>query len=184
MIPVVAFSHVGFAVRSADEFMRTWGAALCESWTSHMETAPGGVVVEGTDHGPLEVTVAFTRIANLPVELIETTRGVTTHSRWVDRHGPSLHHLAFWVDDLPAAVAHAVETGMEVSMAPGGIAHLLAHPDAGEPRIDTASGSGTIPDFFTFLGLPSARTQWVLELLDTAAAAVYREANGDYPNYP
>jgi 4-hydroxyphenylpyruvate dioxygenase-like putative hemolysin len=184
VIEVAAFSHVGFAVDSAQEFMRTWGAALCESWTSHVEEADGGVVVDGVDHGPLQVTVAFTRIANLPVELIETTRGVTTHSRWVDSHGPSLHHLAFWVDDLAASVARAREAGMVVAMAPGGTAQLVSAPEGSGPGLVTPQGSGSIPDFFAFLELPGAHTRWVLELLDASAAPAYREANGDYPCYP
>jgi methylmalonyl-CoA/ethylmalonyl-CoA epimerase len=188
-LEVVAFSHVGFAVPSVEEFVSTWGAALAhEEPRVHDESSPGGVVVGGLDHGPLEVTVAFTRIGGLPIELIETRRGRTCHLDWLEANGPGLHHLAFWVRDLPAQVKDALAGGFELVMAPGSLARAVLQAPAGPSSraadlVGDAGGEG-VPEFFAFLDLAAARTRWTLELLDVAFAGEYRRLNGDLPAYP
>src|SRR5271156_4925992 len=119
---ICGFSHVGFAVPSVERFAETWGSVLgVGTWSTHEESAQGGVFVDGAAPGPLRVKVAFARAGGLAIELIETIEGQTCHSRASERFAPGLHHLAFWVRDLESAVKAAVDNGLTVSMAPASL---------------------------------------------------------------
>jgi methylmalonyl-CoA/ethylmalonyl-CoA epimerase len=186
-LDIVSFSHVGFSVHSVAEFMATWGVALgLTDHAVHEETAESGVIVSGADHGPLTVQVGYARVGNLPVELIETTAGRTCHADWAAAHGPSLHHLAFWVRDLPAQLDIALSRGFELVMTTSGLARavLTTVPQGTQAQPELEAGATAVPDFFAFVGLPQARTQWMLELLDVSGVETYRSLNGDYPGYP
>jgi catechol 2,3-dioxygenase-like lactoylglutathione lyase family enzyme len=104
--------HVGIATPDIETSMRELGAALGLRWvalprpgTSH-DTPTGPVppaarVVYGTE-GPLHL------------ELLESGIGTV----YDVARGPHLHHVGYWVDDLPAAVADAERDGWawEVTM--------------------------------------------------------------------
>lgn len=186
-LDIVAFSHVGFAVDSVEEFMATWGTTLAlADHAVHEEAAASGVILDGMDHGPLTVQVGFTRIGNLPIELIETSAGRTCHADWATTHGPSLHHLAFWVRDLPKQLDAALGRGFRLVMTTSGLARAVLDAPP-EPQVlapEVEGESAAVPEFFAFVGLPAARTQWTLELLDISGVDAYRELNGDYPAYP
>ncbi|MFC1661727.1 methylmalonyl-CoA epimerase [Gemmatimonadota bacterium] len=48
------------------------------------------------------------------VELLEPLGPDTTVARFLQRRGPGLHHLAFRVPDLPAALARLKEAGVQL----------------------------------------------------------------------
>ncbi len=48
------------------------------------------------------------------IELIQPISGVNIYTEYLDRSGPGVHHLAWAVDDLDAAVAEARSRGLEV----------------------------------------------------------------------
>ena len=57
---ICGFSHVGFAVPSVEQFAETWGSVLgIDNWSTHEESASGGVFVDGAPPAPLHVKVAF-----------------------------------------------------------------------------------------------------------------------------
>ena len=187
---ICGFSHVGFAVPSVEQFAETWGSVLgVDTWSTHEESAQGGVFVEGATPGPFRVKVAFARVGGLAIELIETIEGQTCHSRASERYAPGLHHLAFWVRDLAVAVKAAVDAGLTVSMAPSSlIAKIQSSETAGElirsKHTSNTDGSTGVPDFFTFLEGFSKSMNFTLELLDQEFANDYLQLNAYQPHPP
>ena len=67
---ICGFSHIGFAVPSVEQFAETWGSVLgIDNWSTHEESASGGVFVDGAPPAPLRVKVAFARAGGLAIEV-------------------------------------------------------------------------------------------------------------------
>ena len=50
---ICGFSHIGFAVPSVEQFAETWGSVLgIDNWSTHEESASGGVFVDGAPPAP------------------------------------------------------------------------------------------------------------------------------------
>jgi catechol 2,3-dioxygenase-like lactoylglutathione lyase family enzyme len=181
---LLGFSHIGFAVRSIEEFQATWGIVLgIRDWVVHDESAPAGIQLHGADVGALAVRVGFARLAGTSIELIETVAGRTHHLEHLDRTGVGLHHVAFWVADLERELAKAEPMGLEIVMSPSSL-----RPDLrGRPVSAVMSGSAAsveIPKFFAHLVPETAECRFTLELLDARFADDYRRLNGPMPYYP
>ena len=191
---ICGFSHVGFAVPSVERFAETWGSVLgVGTWSTHEESAQGGVFVDGAPPGPLRVKVAFARVGGLAIELIETIEGQTCHSRASEQFAPGLHHLAFWVRDLVGAVKASVDAGLTVSMAPSsliakihsfGSASELLRPSYASSDASGDDGTTGVPDFFTFLQGFDKSMNFTLELLDQEFANEYLQLNAYQPHPP
>jgi catechol 2,3-dioxygenase-like lactoylglutathione lyase family enzyme len=187
---ICGFSHVGFAVPSVEQFAETWGSVLgIDNWSTHEESASGGVFVDGAPPAPLRVKVAFARAGGLAIELIETMEGQTCHSRASEHFAPGLHHLAFWVRDLVGAVKTAIDGGLTVSMAPSSLIAKIGGPEAASQVLRSsaasdAHGSTGVPDFFTFLEGFGKSMNFTLELLDQEFANDYLQLNGHQPHAP
>lgn len=185
-LDILGFSHVGFAVRSIEEFQATWGRSLgLTEWTVHEEQAPGGIQLHGSDTGPLVVRVAFARLAGTSLELIETREGMTHHREHLERTASGLHHIAFWVRDLSTELAKVGELGLEIVMSPASLRpELRDRPVSAVVKEASASGSIEIPQFFAFLDTLEGDKHFTLELLDAKFADDYRKLNGRLPYYP
>jgi hypothetical protein len=61
--------------------------------------------------GPYRLRVTFSRDAPY-IELIEGSPG----SPWDTTHGPHLHHLGFWADDIETDKQRLAEAGMSVEL--------------------------------------------------------------------
>jgi methylmalonyl-CoA epimerase len=108
MIPADAcptgLAHVAIAVenaeRTAAEYARLFGARI-----EHRETL--------TDRG---LFVIFLDVAGVHIELVQPLDPAddgNTVARFLRKRGPGLHHLAFGVTSVNAALAYAVESGAE-----------------------------------------------------------------------
>lgn len=93
--------HVGIAVRSLEDAVPLYRALLGEP-PAGRET----VEAEG-------VTVAFFGEGAGRVELLEPTGSHSPVGRFLERHGPGLHHVCLTVDDLDAALEGARAEGAE-----------------------------------------------------------------------
>lgn len=93
--------HVGIAVRSLEDAVPLYRALLGEP-PSGYETVSG----EG-------VRVAFFGEGAGRVELLEPTGSDSPVGRFLERHGPGLHHMCLAVDDLDAALERARAAGAE-----------------------------------------------------------------------
>ena len=91
--------HVGIAVASLDEAIPLWENLLSSK-------ATGREVVDSQ-----HVEVAFVGEGDARIELLAPTRPNSPVAQFIERRGPGIHHLAFRVPDLPAALDALAEQG-------------------------------------------------------------------------
>ena len=117
--------HVAIAVTSIDEAMPLWErlANAHGTTTEYIESQ--------------HVLVAFVGTGSARIELLESTSADSPVARFLERRGPGLHHVAYRVPDIGAALADFIALGMEPidrEPRPGAAGHRVAflHPkDAG-----------------------------------------------------
>ncbi|WP_160330435.1 VOC family protein [Sphaerimonospora mesophila] len=185
---IVSLCHVGLAVRSIAEFRATWGALLgVEKWLVQKVEQPDGLLQL---HGELlagsRSTVAMARLGDIAIELVEPHQGRTRTSQWLDEHGPGIHHLAFWVEDLGRAI-DALGERAEVSYSLAARRPGLTPPwgavvrGSGAPPVAPPPGG---PGFWAYVEDRNAQVPWCLELLDAGSADTVRAIFGDHLVYP
>jgi len=94
--------HVGVAVPNL--------AAAIEQWRPLLglpESAPEVVPSN-------RVRVAFVAVGGTHLELLEPTDPTSPVARYLERRGPGVHHLAFAVPDVDAALAEVARRGERV----------------------------------------------------------------------
>jgi methylmalonyl-CoA/ethylmalonyl-CoA epimerase len=111
------FDHVAVAVPSLEEAI-----ALHQSVSGHRATPVETLESQG-------VRVAFVGA----VELLEPLRTDTPVGRFISRHGPGLHHIAYRTADIERELARLVADGYEAvdtAPRPGARGHRVAflHP--------------------------------------------------------
>ena len=117
-VPDMAFDHAGIATREADE-LETLFSDLLGAPVAHRERFDG-------------MDVSFLALGNGYLELLEPHEGGTI-DRYLERHGPGIHHLAFATDDVADALETARRMGIELvddEPRPGAGGHEVAflHP--------------------------------------------------------
>jgi len=101
-MPELPLDHVGIAVRSIAEAL------------------PLFQLITGGDGSPTEhvagqgVAVAFVGSGNARLELIEPTTPDSPVARFLERRGPGLHHLAYAVPDVAAALERLRRAGIQL----------------------------------------------------------------------
>jgi len=122
-VTVRGIHHLGVAVADLDEALETYrrlfGASL-----EHRST----VADQGVD--ALSLLVGSSRI-----ELLSPTAEDSPVGRFLSSRGPGMHHVAYAVDDVEAALAALAEAGAElIDEAPRtglfGLEVAFVHPDA------------------------------------------------------
>jgi methylmalonyl-CoA/ethylmalonyl-CoA epimerase len=115
--------HLGVAVADLDEALATY-RRLFDAELEHRSTVP--------DQGvhALSLLVGTGR-----VELVAPTGVETPVGRFLASRGPGMHHVAYEVDDVGAALAELAEAGAElIDEAPRtglfGLEVAFIHPDA------------------------------------------------------
>src|SRR3954449_4235217 len=115
--------HLGVAVEDLDAaiatYERLFGAEL-----EHRATVP--------DQG---VEAAAVRVGASRVELLASLGAETPVGRFLSKRGPGMHHVAYEVDDVAAAVAELARDGAElIDTEPRqglfGLEVAFVHPDA------------------------------------------------------
>jgi methylmalonyl-CoA/ethylmalonyl-CoA epimerase len=102
MTPVKAVNHIGIAVRSIDAQRAFYEGAL-------------GAVFEGVEDVPdQKVRVAFFRIGDVRLELLEPTDPASTVAGFLEKHGEGLHHVAFTVTGIEARIAELKQSGLRM----------------------------------------------------------------------
>lgn len=121
MQSVKAVHHLAIAVRSIENHRPFYEGIL-------------GAEFEGYEDVPAQkVRVAFFRIGDVRLELLEPTDPASTVAKFLERRGEGLHHVAFTVEDIAARIAEWQEAGLQmIDDAPRPGAHQLqiafAHP--------------------------------------------------------
>jgi methylmalonyl-CoA epimerase len=120
----VEIDHIAIAVSNLEEGLRFYRQLLGMS-VNHEET----IEAERVNVAMLPTGMA----ANSPrIELLEPADGNSTIAKFIEKHGPGLHHLALRVDDLAAATERLKVEGARLLNEPrsgaGGHVYVFVHP--------------------------------------------------------
>ena len=119
----LAIHHVGVAVDDLDRALTTYVDVLGGALEHREELAEQGVVA------------AAVRVGSDRVELLAPTGDDTPVARFLAKRGPGMHHIAYRVDDVAAALADLAAAGAElIDETPRrglfGLEVAFVHPDA------------------------------------------------------
>ncbi|MFB6089995.1 MAG: methylmalonyl-CoA epimerase [Halobellus sp.] len=114
----LAFDHLGVATDDGADLASTF-EALFDAPVVHEERFDG-------------MTVRFLELESGYFEILEPEESGTI-ARFLDRHGPGIHHVALRTDDVAAELARARDAGVELvdeEPRPGAWGHEVAflHP--------------------------------------------------------
>src|ERR1700687_4882486 len=115
--------HIGIATRGIDEAARFWLSAL------------GVSAIETEEVVEQKVRVAMLPVGESRIELLEATSEDSPISRFLEKRGPGIHHIAVRVDDIQATLADLKQKGTRlIDEAPrrgaGGCLVAFVHPSS------------------------------------------------------
>jgi len=122
-VKILKIDHLGVAVDSISGGQQLWTDAL-------------GIACEGSETVEEQgVTTAFFPVGESEVELLEPTSNESPVARFLSKKGPGIHHIAFQVEDIEAALAELKQKGLELidevpRIGAGGIRIAFIHPRA------------------------------------------------------
>jgi len=102
MQPVKSLNHVGIAVRSIDQ-QKTYYESQLGAQFECLEDVPSQ-----------KVRVAFFKINDVRLELLEPTDPTSPVAAFLEKRGEGLHHLAFTVDDIKTRIAELQQSGVRM----------------------------------------------------------------------
>jgi methylmalonyl-CoA/ethylmalonyl-CoA epimerase len=118
MIAGVVFDHLAVAGPSREALLQRYAGDL-----------GAGFVVEGPTAGLRATIVRFANGVKLEAIEPDTTEGEDFLARFLDRHGPGVHHVTFVVDDIDAAAAETEAAGFRLlGSRTTGLAEVFVHP--------------------------------------------------------
>lgn len=92
-------NHIGVAVKSLEETVPFYRDAL-------------GMEFKGEDEvAEQKVKVAMMQVGESKIELLEPTSPDSPIAKFMEKNGPGMHHVAYEVDDIEAAIAHMLGQG-------------------------------------------------------------------------
>jgi methylmalonyl-CoA/ethylmalonyl-CoA epimerase len=97
-----AVDHIGFAVRNIDEAISFYTSMFGVSGWERMAMPER------------HMAVAVTRIGDTLLELIAPTSEQASFAKFLHERGPSMHHIAYRVDDIAAALAAVSASGIQL----------------------------------------------------------------------
>jgi methylmalonyl-CoA/ethylmalonyl-CoA epimerase len=100
--PPSGIHHIGVAVADLDESIRMYEKAL------------GAELVHRAASESEGLEAALLRVGDGEIELMAALREDSPVGKFMARRGPGLHHVAYGVDDIEAALAAAREEGLEL----------------------------------------------------------------------
>lgn len=105
-------NHIGIAVSSIEEALPFYRDSL-------------GMKFSGTEEVASQmVKVAFLCIGESKIELLEPTTPDSPVARFLEKSGPGVHHIAYGVTDIEAAIAQLIASGTRmIDAVPRGGAH-------------------------------------------------------------
>lgn len=99
---ILHIDHLGIAVRSLDEAVPYYEGVL-------------GLHCEGREQvESQQVRAAFFTVGGVHLELLEPTSEDSPIARFLEKHGPGIHHIAFATDDIHGQLAQARDRGAKL----------------------------------------------------------------------
>ncbi|KAA0891705.1 methylmalonyl-CoA epimerase [Oryzomonas rubra] len=92
-------NHIGIAVRSLDESLSFYRDNLGMAFAGIEEVAEQ------------KVRVAMLQVGESKIELLEPTSEDSPVAKFLEKNGPGIHHLAYEVEDIEAAIARLLADG-------------------------------------------------------------------------
>lgn len=120
---ILKIDHIGVAIDSIEKGEKFWTEAL-------------GIACEGTETVESQgVTTAFFPVGESEVELLEATSENSPVAKFIGKKGEGIHHIAFRVADLEAALAELKQKGVRLidetpRAGAGGAKIAFLHPAA------------------------------------------------------
>lgn len=102
MTPIKALNHIGIAVNSIEEQRPYFEQTLGAEFEAIEEVASQ------------KVRVAFYKIKDVRLELLEPTDPSSAVAKFLEKHGQGLHHMAFTVDNLTDRIAELKQSGVQM----------------------------------------------------------------------
>jgi methylmalonyl-CoA/ethylmalonyl-CoA epimerase len=94
--------HIGIAVTNLDDSIRFFERVL-------------GLECYAIEEVPDQmVKTAFFRIGETKIELLESTESGGPISRFIEKRGPGIHHIAFAVENVAESLKHASDKGVQL----------------------------------------------------------------------
>jgi methylmalonyl-CoA/ethylmalonyl-CoA epimerase len=102
MQPAKAINHIGIAVSSIDEQREYYEKTI-------------GAEFEGVeDVAEQKVRVAFFKLGDVRLELLEPTDPESTVAKFIEKKGQGLHHVALTVDDIQQRIDELQAEGVRM----------------------------------------------------------------------
>ncbi|MEA3283837.1 MAG: methylmalonyl-CoA epimerase [Synergistota bacterium] len=120
---VKVVDHIGIAVKSIEESLKFWEESL-------------GIHCHGVEEvAEQKVKTAFLPIEDTEIELLEGTSEDSPVSKFIEKKGEGIHHMAIRVDDLEKTLAELKEKGVRLidetpRIGAGGAKIAFVHPKA------------------------------------------------------
>ncbi|MEP6847393.1 MAG: methylmalonyl-CoA epimerase [Acidobacteriota bacterium] len=95
-------NHLGIATKGIDDALKFWGEAL------GLENVHTEVVEDQ------KVRVAMLPLGESRIELLEPTSDDSPISKFLEKRGPGIHHIAVEVEDIAASLAKLKARGMRL----------------------------------------------------------------------
>lgn len=92
-------NHIGIAVKSLDDSLPFYRDNLGMAFAGIEEVAEQ------------QVRVAMLRIGESKIELLEPTSADSPVAKFIEKNGPGIHHVAYEVNDIEAAIAKLMADG-------------------------------------------------------------------------
>jgi methylmalonyl-CoA/ethylmalonyl-CoA epimerase len=114
-------NHIGIAVQSIEGTLPFYRDQLGMTFLGAEEVAEQ------------KVRVAMLAVGESKIELLEPTADDSPVAKFLEKSGPGIHHIAYEVEDIEAAIAHLTATGTRmIDQAPRAGAHgtriAFVHP--------------------------------------------------------
>jgi catechol 2,3-dioxygenase-like lactoylglutathione lyase family enzyme len=107
-------SQIAIVVRDIDEARQRWAQILGQPLPDVIITQPGNEVHMTYRGQPsnAQANLAFFNLGQVQLELIEPIGEPSTWKEALDKHGESVHHIAFWTEDMQSSAEFLKEHGI------------------------------------------------------------------------
>jgi methylmalonyl-CoA/ethylmalonyl-CoA epimerase len=107
---ILHVDHIGLVARSLQEASDLFIETLGFTWDLERSPMP-----DGYDMIRENARIYFIKVGQgeTQIELLLPRDNVTGMGKWLAKHGPSVHHLAYMVDNVEEHAAELVEEGLE-----------------------------------------------------------------------
>lgn len=97
--------HIGIVVKNLHETAAAFENAI-------------GLPLEETESYKEMLNIGFVPVGSMDIEFLEPTTSEGLNADFLKNHGEGVHHIAFEVEDLDAAMAKAIKNGARVILGP------------------------------------------------------------------